>query len=238
MKNEKTEYRVYEIFDKKSKSFSEIIQDTLLQISETLSENMQNEESVFNEDYPRLILIENTIGFITAKTEWWSENLSSRIDILNDDDSIWYSFDADTYEYSDRSTEWNEDFKPWAFEPIIGVFTMRCIAKTDNIYTIIANEEKSIVKHLKVHKNFQFQTVEEHIVNRLVGTDFTLNPVRETPNDNAPIVYATDEDIYVIASIEREGDWIKIESAFTNKVLGWIRWKKDGRFMIEMYYSI
>jgi len=188
--------------------------------------------------------IGNTIGFISFECYGCKNDTLNRIEILNDDGSNWLSGDVqDFIEYTDgelniRKNNNNEDFKPWAFEPGIGVFTIRCIAESENDYTIVANEEENIVKRLKKHKCFKFETVEEHVVNRLVGTDFSLNPIRENPNDDSQIIDINNLDAELIVSIERKGDWIKIENSETNEVLGWIRWKKDDRFMIWMYYSV
>ena len=193
----------------------------------------ESEESPF-------LLLENTIGFMRASYE----NLDTlqRIEFLNDDGSVWFSFHADILEYHENVERGvnadNEDFEPWAFGPEIGVFVIRCIAKLEAGYTVIVNEKTNTVKQLKKHNNIQFQTVEEHVLGAIIGNDFNVNPIRENPNDNAKVVYATDEEIEVLTAVEMKGEWIKIEDIYSNKILGWIRWKMDGRLMIQMYYSI
>jgi hypothetical protein len=199
---------------------------------------VEQEETVSDSNETQFPLIGNTIGFISFDWDKWEENTSIKIEILNDNGSIWCSFDGNPYDYSERSRNPDKDFKPWAFEPGIGVFIMRCIAKSGNGYTIVANEEQNLVKQLEKHGYLKFQTVEEHISYTLVDTDFNLNPLREYPSDEAPIIDIINFDVEVISSIERKGDWIKITNSFTSEVLGWIRWKKCDRFMVWLYYSV
>ena len=219
--------------------------------SKTVSERGENNtiverEAVFDSDELQFPLIGNTIGFISFDFDkWYSEgdDTLNKIEILNEDSSIWLSADVqDFVEYTNSELNIrknnNIDFQPWAFEPSIGVFTIRCIAKTENAYTIIVDEEKNIVKQLQKHEQFQFQTLEEHVSMVLVSTDFSLNPIREKPNENAAIVNTIDDEIDLTASVELKGDWIKIENSYSNKVLGWIRWKKGDRFMVWLYYSV
>ena len=188
------------------------------------------------DDETQFLLIGNTIGFIVY--DFYNENNTlNKIEILNEDGSNWYSFHSNIDDYY-LNAEYNEDFEPWVFGPEIFGLVIRCIAKSETDYTIVVNEEKNIVKCLKKHENLIFQTLEEHVANRLVSTDFNLNPIRKSPNDDAPIIHVTDEELELTASVELKGDWIKIENSYTNKVLGWIRWKKGDRFMVWLSYSV
>ena len=204
-------------------------------LSEKLCGYSRSEEFIFTQ-FP---LIGNTIGFVRARYEWWNhENReASTITILNDNGTVWHSFDVDTYELAERRDEWNDDFRPWAFEPTIGIFAIRVIAKSENYYVIVVNEEKNLVKRLKKHNDLKFETIEEHLIGLLIDTYPSLNPIRETPNDNALIMHILD-DMEVLTAVESKGEWIKVADVFTDRVLGWIRWRKDDRFMIWMFYSM
>ena len=175
-------------------------------------------------------LIGNTIGFISF--DWETFEKIKRIEFLNDDGSIWRS----VKDYDAEDNKKNDDFRPWAYET--GVFTVRCIAKSETDYSIIVNEEKNSVKRLKKHDSFKFEDLEEHVATSFVGTIFDINPIRNNPNDDAPIIQTTDEERGVTVSMELKGDWIKIKNLYTGKVLGWIRWKKDNRFMVWLVYSL
>ena len=186
--------------------------------------------------------IDNTIGFITLETE--NLDTLNKVEILNDDGSVWLAFYSD---FRDDYTVY-EDFAPWAFEPSIGVFAIRCVAKTEDDYTIVVNDTKDgygvvvkkdeqILKHLKKHKNIKFSTIEEHILNGvLIDTDYGINPIRKSPDENAPIVDV--ELDYIIYAVKMKGDWIQIKDEIADKIVGWIKWRSGNRFMITMFYSI
>ena len=219
--------------------------------NELVIEEVQIEQEEITEtQFP---LIGNTIGFISFDFDrWYAEERHNpplnieplpNVEILNEDGTVWLLDSVQNFlEYTDGKLNINrEDFNPWAFEPSIGVFTIRCVAKSEKDYSIVVNDmnnDGNLVKHLKKHEYLKFQTIEEHVASRLVSTDFDLNPIREYPDDNAQIIDMTNLDLELTASIERKGDWIKIEDLYTNKVLGWIRWKKGDRFMIWLYYSV
>ena len=186
---------------------------------------------------PIFPLIGNTIGFIMY--DFYNEdNTLSKIEILNEDGSNWYSFCTNIGDYYLNTEEHNENFEPWVFGPEIFGLAIRCIAQSETGYTIVVNEEKNIVKHLNKHEDLIFQTVEEHVVNRLISTDFSLNPIRKNPDDEAPTLHATADETELTSSVELKGDWIKIKDTYSNKLLGWIRWKKGDRFMIWLCYSV
>ena len=204
----------------KSESSFEKVEETICEI-ETLSQ------------FP---LIGNTIGFVMFLDRGLAEiDRLNKVEILNDDGTIWHSFYVGGC-VSDFVGN-NELFRPFAFE--FFVLAMRCIAKSEHYYTVVVNEEKNLVKRMRRHSEFGFQTVEQHVL-RLVGTDFRINPIRTYPNDDAPIVHEEwyKYEDFLIMAIEAEGDWIKIIDAWEDEILGWIRWRKDDRFMVWLFYSI
>jgi len=184
-------------------------------------------------------LVGNTAGFVRCDTERLRDTLR-RIELLNDDGSEWMSMHADILNahLRDGTDVINDDLSPWAFEPGIGVFVFRCVGRSDDGYAVVVNEEKNMVKHLRAHANLIFDSVEEHVSRVIVGADFDLNPVRERPTDDAPVAPTTFDEREVPVVTELRGEWIRIKDIYSDRELGWIRWKKDDRFMIRMYYSI
>ena len=184
-------------------------------------------------------LIGNTIGFVELDL---SGNLDTenKIEILNDDGTIWHSFCADAA-LRDFLIDWNDGlFRPWisAFE--VGGLIMRCIAKSEDYYYVVVNEQTNLVKRVRKRNDLLFQTVEEHVLGALVWTDFDINPLRMYPSDDAQVIDYAYASYYgeIIVSIKMNGDWIKIIEAFSEEVLGWIRWRKEDRFMVWLFYSI
>lgn len=182
--------------------------------------------------------IGNTVGFITFPEPGEKDGLKDKAQILNGDKSVWMSFYID---YFRHNQEWKNNFSPWAFEPGIGVFVVRCTKINSDSYTIVVNEALGLEKNLKKNPNITFSTVEEHILNAPI-LDFNRedNPPRKSPNDNAEIIPVDSEaegDEFLHA-VEMKGDWVKLEDSLSNEVLGWVRWRKGSLFMVEIYYSV
>lgn len=193
-------------------------------------------------DEKQFKLIGNTIGFITL-ADYGVRDTNGWLEFLNDDGSIWSKFPLDignTFRYIERGEfAFDDNFQPWALDSGIEIFVLRCIAQTEATYTVIVNEDKDLKKTLKKSENLIFENIEDHINGILADTNFDVNPYREYPDDNAPIVQNINKDeIEVTQVIEKKGDWVKLEDVFAEKTIRWIRWKKNGRFWINMYYSI
>ena len=214
---------------------------------ETETNIIPNQESQSTEEDeeigPRIHTpIGNTVGFITRIDE--NRDTLNHVRFLNEDGSCWWSFPADIYEYNCLPEERKENFSPWAFEPGIGVFTIRCIGISPKGYKVVVNETKNMIKYLEKNKYLKLETIEEHLLNILVGWDSEENPLRESPDDNAPTVQlpiSPDTSCDLIYADKHKGDWIHVISKCdedSSESLGWIRWRKDGIFMIEMYYSV
>lgn len=186
--------------------------------------------------------INNTVGFLSFPEPGEKDGLMDKAEILNKDGSLWMSFYID---YSHHDHQWKENFRPWAFEPGIAVFVVRCIKVNKDSYTIVANEELGMEKYMKKNPNIIFSTVEEHVLKApILAFDHSNNPIRKEANDQAKTIniediYDPDPDIDdFFCGIEMKGDWVKLENIFNEKSVGWVRWRKDNRFMVEFYYSL
>lgn len=195
------------------------------------------------EDYHALKkTIDNTVGFITFPDPGEKDGLKDKAEIVNKDGTPWMSFHID---YSRYNEKYRDNFMPWAFEPGIGVFVVRCTKVNADSYTIVVNEALGLKKQLKKNPDIKFSTLEEHIFSALLGFDKETNPMRKEPNDNAEeYVWSTDEkfDPELLFAEEMKGDWIKLKihdwSDGKEYPLGWIKWRDGNRFMIEFYYSV
>lgn len=184
------------------------------------------------------IPIDNTIGFITRIEE--NRDTLNQVRILNEDGSCWMAFPADIFESNFDLLENGNIFRPWAFEPSIGVFTIRCIGFSEKNYKIVVNEDQNMIKYLEKNRYLKLETIEEHLQDLLVGWDSQENPLKDNPDDNASLSkYSSNNYENEVTRVNKiKGDWIYIEEVFTSQGLGWIRWKKNGIFLITMYYSL
>lgn len=88
---------------------------------------------------------------------------------------------------------------------------------------------------------FIFKSWEDYFIGSLINTDFNSNPIRQEKRDNSSIVvpdWDCREIIFEIIAIE--GEWVKIQCANVcdfkcdKKVVGWVRWYKDGKMIISI----
>ena len=191
-------------------------------------------EGMYVDPYSEYQLIGNTIGFFIYEYENYATlDTLNNIEIMNDNGSIWRSINSDILEYNVS----DDDFRPWAYEPGIGILTMRSVGQTENGYMIVAHEQRNTIKLFKHHANLRFYTVEGFVVRApVVQVDFRINPVRESPNDNASIISVSSFE--ALTATEMNGEWVKIYDFIEDNVLGWVRWKKDDRFMLHVFFSM
>lgn len=184
--------------------------------------------------------INNTVGFITFPDPGEKKGLKDKAEILNEDGSLWMSFYID---YFSHDNKWKKNFGPWALESGIGVFVIRCTKVNNDSYTIVVNEDLGIEKYLKKNPNIYFNTIEQHVLKApILGFNQDENPIREKPDENAPIIKVEDisepdvDDFF--CGTELKGNWVRLKNIFTEKNVGWVKWRQDNLFMIEFYYSI
>lgn len=127
-----------------------------------------------------------------------------------------------------------------AFYPEYGLFVLKCIGKSDEFYEAELNNKKILIPTDSQH--VEFKTLNEFILDTYpIPTE--SNPLKIEPNENAAIVNNYEE--YTFISLEIKGDWVKVkddkdcysgEYPSEKEVNGWIRWRKDGKFILKVAY--
>lgn len=197
------------------------------------------------DDYAELKkTVGSTVGFITFPEPGEKDGLKDKAYVINNDGTQWMIFYID---YWRHSHEWKENFRPWAFEPGIGVFVIRCTKVNADSYTIVVNESLKIEKRLKKNPNIKFSTLEEHILHvPIIDFDEKTNPMRKAPDEHAQLFKWDDTDddedgLEFIHAVEMKGDWIRLEAFDGSEKtypLGWIKWRQGDIFLIEFFYSV
>ncbi len=129
------------------------------------------------------------------------------------------------------------------FEPEYGLFILKCYEVTDKFYKVEFNEKITFVSNNVINKCIQFKDLEKYILESYpVPTQ--QNPMRENPDENSGIVNNFDKWTYL--PVEIDGDWIKVvddkdcysgEAPSSVEIKGWIRWRKDGDFILNVAHS-
>jgi hypothetical protein len=117
-----------------------------------------------------------------------------------------------------------------------------CVAKDEKYFTVILNKKTGEKGKLINDKNiFKLLSYEDYWIGYMpLGLDFdrSSNPIRTAPNEDAFIVQHDLQSQYKIWNAkykEMKGEWIKIQIEETNEI-GWIRWKKENKILIRIYY--
>ncbi len=129
------------------------------------------------------------------------------------------------------------------FEPEYGLFILKCYEITDKFYKVELNEKITLVSNSLINKSIQFKGLEQYIMESYpVPTQ--QNPLRTNPDESAGVVDNFDKWTYL--PIEIDGDWIKIiddkdcysgEAPSQVDIKGWIRWRKDGKFILKVAHT-
>jgi hypothetical protein len=188
------------------------------------------------------ISIENAIGVIALNKKTY--NRERRIQIFNDDGSLWYEFsfyDADP----DRQVgQANADFQPFAFHPDYFVLALKCVGKDATRFKVVVNETTGLAKFIRrSDQALKFQTWREHILDLFaVGFDPSKNPLRIAPTERAKAIRLRADVIY--HPLQMNGRWLKVSWSISGEQndkgkkisYGWVKWKENNRLLLDLFY--
>ncbi len=129
------------------------------------------------------------------------------------------------------------------FDPEFGLFILKCYETTDKFYKVELNGETALISNSSTNKFVQFKGLEQYIMESYpIPTQ--QNPLRMNPDESAGIVDNFEEWVYL--PVEIDGDWVKIvddkdcysgEAPSQVDIKGWIRWRKDGKFILKVAHT-
>jgi hypothetical protein len=118
------------------------------------------------------------------------------------------------------------------------------VGKREERFEVVVDEETGTKKYVRADDPvLKFQTWEEHILQLFaVGFERQSNPVLEQPDGQVKgIEFSKGVTFH---PVEVKGDWLKVRWSDTEQTedksksanSGWIKWKKDGVLLIELFY--
>ena len=178
----------------------------------------------------------NSLGLIVLSESYGKKDF---VHIYNKDGSLWHKFSF-YYDDSDGKFEYaNDNFRPFAFHPDYFLLALKCVRKEVGRYEVIVNEETGLKKYVKADDpSLRFERWEDHILTVFaVGFNRKENPVLNAPRGRVKKVPTPDVPFH---PVEVRGEWLKIKWEAANKGmrdgLGWIRWKRGERLLVELFY--
>lgn len=223
-----------EIVKGKQISADELKQE--IAITSAVVNNYPTLETAFGEKQ-YLDSVKNTKGLIVISDQYGKNDF---VRFYNEDGSLWYEFTF-YYDDSDGKFEYaNENFAPFSFHQDYFVLALKCIGEDKSRYEVIVNEETGLKKFVKkTDSTLKFLTWEDHITKRF-AVDFNRveNPLLEMPKGKVKVGELPKEVTF--RPVKIEGEWLKVNWDVAkhrdNVGSGWIKWKADGKLLIELFY--
>lgn len=186
-------------------------------------------------------------GVVTL-SQTYGEN--DTVKIYNADGSIWYEFSYYDDAAFDQLESINTEFRPFAFHPDYLILGLRVTGEDDKRYEVVVNEEDGLKKFVrKDDKVLEYEPFEKHILSTYaIDFDSDKNPVLDEPEGKK--VTEDYSKVAIFKAVQVSGDWVELKwsepttkaDANTNETqderekTGWVRWRKDGTMLIELFY--
>lgn len=183
----------------------------------------------------RTDVIDGSSGLIVYDSDSFTKG--DFIEIFNADGSLWHRF---TYFYDDSDGDFeyaNDDFVTYSFHPDYFILAMKMVNEDASRYEVIVNEGTGKTKFvLKDSKGLKFSNWSEYVVRMFaVGFDQNINPVRRAP---AGAILDPQPQSDLFHPKETKGDWMRVEFDSSRSEAdkgGWIRWRENGKLIIELF---
>ncbi len=129
-----------------------------------------------------------------------------------------------------------------SFHPEYGLFILRCYGSVGENYKVKINDVFGLINKALSHEFIEFKDLEKYVMETIPIPDKN-NPIRIKPDDNSEIVRDFEEWTFIPVGIS--GDWLKVrDNKDCYKVItpserdinGWIRWKRNGVFILKVAY--
>ena len=160
------------------------------------------------------------------------------IHLYNEDGSLWHKFSF----YDDAASPARDDFTPLSFHPDYFVLALKCVGQSGERFEVVVNEESGLKKYVRADdRALKFQTWEEHLL-QVTAVDFDRqdNPLLAEPGGAAKSTSFPKGATF--RPVEMRGDWLRVRASDQGREGGtavndgWIRWRKDGTLLVELFY--
>lgn len=193
----------------------------------------------------RDVPLDGTLGVVTLDKTYGvapaGRDGNDLIGFYNEDGTLWHRF---TFYYDDSDgvfEYYREDFRPFAFHPDYFLLALRCVAEDEDRYRVVVDEGSGLEKYVRKRDgHLKLESWQEHI---LKAFSIDIGKEGKTPVRRSPGGERLEPDAGKIERFEPvgfSGDWLRIRwqdpADGQQTVAGWVRWRKDGRLLIDWFY--
>jgi hypothetical protein len=144
-----------------------------------------------------------------------------------------------SYDIIEESGKYSQHVKVESYFPEYGLFILRVVKQAEDKFEVDFNDTKAVIVD-KGQNLLEYKTVEEYVMD---GYPYPTksNPLRIESNESSEIVDNFENHTYL--SLEIVGDWLKVkddkdcysgEEPSPEDIIGWVRWRKDGKVILEI----
>ena len=180
----------------------------------------------------------------------WRVYRGGAFEVLSAQKDTLFSFKNQRAFYQGRSYKMmDEDGKyKWLIEvelldPEYGFFIMKVKDVRNGYYEVEFNDQIALIDSVKHKQILEFKSPVEFVMDGYSHGDEN-NPIRIAPQDDAAIL--EDYDNFSFLPVEVDGDWLKVKDSkdcypglgpSKEDLTGWIRWRKDGKVILDVRHS-
>lgn len=144
------------------------------------------------------------------------------------------------YDIIEEDYLYRNSFDVESYDPEYSLFIFKANKLSDGNFEVYINNTKRIIKGEKYKEILKFKIPEQYVLDSYPSPT-KENPIRIKPNENSEPIPNYDDYVYV--SVKIEGDWLKVRNDddcyFEEKhsemnIFGWIRWKKNGKIILDL----
>lgn len=142
-------------------------------------------------------------------------------------------------EVSNQTLEQAHNFSPRMIALEYEILLFDCISKSEQFYEVVVNQQEGITGRIPISdSNAVFLTLEELLLKSYISFDPKSNPLRSDPSGQSMIIYPYND--YFFKVVEIKDDWIKVRCNSDCKecdkgdLTGWIKWKEESNFLIQI----
>ena len=150
------------------------------------------------------------------------------------------SINNESFDVIEDEHLYKEKIKVESFFPEYGLFIIKSKSASSGFYEVQINNKNYFIKSNEYGDLVSFKLDKQYVLNAYPNPT-KENPLRVNPDESSDII--SNYEDYTFVSVEIKGDWLKVrddkdcypgETPSEKDITGWVRWKKDGKIIIDI----
>lgn len=150
------------------------------------------------------------------------------------------SINGSTFDIINDESKYKKYLSVNSFFPEYGIFILKCETYKNGSYDVKIGNSLAKINFDKYSSYLTFKTPEQFVMEGYPNPTEN-NPLRTEPSQDSKIIHDFLEFTYI--SVEVKGDWLKIrddkdcysgEKPSEKDIIGWVRWRKDGKLILDV----